>query len=573
MIESYIKHWWLFLFIWLFMLPGAWAATVTTRIDRNPVHLDESFRVIFETDHSVDASPDFSPLEQYFDIVNRSHGTSMQIINGRMSNKTQWTLTLLAKQVGRFVIPSISFGSDSSETVTVAVEPARQGQSGDTGEISLEVTASPKIAYVQAQIVYTVRLLRAVNLVNASLSDPEVADGDAVVEKLGDDREYETQRNGVRYAVLERSYAIYPQQSGDLGIKPVVFEGQVVDRGRSLFDPFAQSSHIKRLQSKPIQLKVKPVPQDAQGSHWLPAKGLELVEEWPDPLEFRTGEPVTRTITLRATGLTAAQLPKIETDVPEGIKLYPDQPALNDDKKSDGIIGSRQEKVAMIPTHEGDFTLPAIEIPWWNTETDRQEMARAPARTIHVLAAESSQPTSAAPAPLTQQQGNVTPPISNKKTEMKPVNGETIPSTSGVWFWVSIILAIGWLLTVVWFVLVRRSSRISDTAKHEHTDSMSRIRQRLRKACQNDAATDAKTLLLEWAGYQWQNNPPKNLGEIGKRSGGELANEINALTQSLYRPGGAQWKGADLWQAFERYSASVKTKRDTTGEVLAPLYP
>ena len=561
----------LFMAIWLFTIPCAWSATITTSVDRNPVYMDESFRLTFESDSNVDAAPDFSPLEQFFDIVNRSQGSSMQIINGQVSNKTQWSLTLLPKQAGTFVIPEIRFGRDASQTVTLVVNPPRQGQSGNTGDISLEVTATPRTAYVQAQIIYTVRLFRAVNLVNASLSEPELADGDAVVEKLGDDREYETQRNGVRYGVIERSYAIYPQQSGRLSIKPIVFQGQIVDRKRSVFDPFAQSTRAKRLQSKAILLNIKSIPQAAQGSQWLPAKDLNLAEEWPDPLEFKVGEPVTRTITLKAEGLTAAQLPKIDSKVPEGIKLYPDQPALNDDKKTDEIIGTRQEKIAMIPTQAGDFTLPAIEIPWWNTKQDRQEVARVPARTIHVLAAEPS--TAGSPVPPVAQQNNAAASVSNRDNEPAPIASAQEPSHLGIWFWVSIILALGWLLTIIWFVLMRRSSWINETTGSERAESLARLKQGLRRSCINNAAAQAKTSLLEWAKYHWQVDPPKNLGEISKRSEGALANEIDLLNQALYSRDIGQWKGEGLWQAFEQFTSTGKKKKSHTDEILEPLYP
>ena len=561
----------LFLFL---MVPVAWSATISTRLDRNPVYLDESFRVIFESDGSIDGFPDFGPLEQNFDIINRSQGSSMQIINGQVSNKTQWTLTLMAKQTGSFVIPAIRFGRDMSEAVNIMVEPARQGQSGDAGDVSLEVTAEPKSAYVQSQIIYTVRLFHAVNLVNGSLSDPEFSKGDAIVEKLGDDHEYETLRNGVRYAVIERSYAIFPQQSGSLEIKPIVFEGQIVDRRRSVFDPFAtQTSRVKRLQSKPVTLEVMAVPQNVQASHWLPAQELKLDETWPEPLEFKVGEPVTRTITIRAKGLTAAQLPEIKGNIPDGIKLYPDQPALNDDKRTDGIIGTRQEKTAMIPTQQGDFVLPAIEIPWWDTSKNHQEVARIPGRTIHVLAAANQSGATTVPPVARPRQDNPEIPSTDKKSDVRPVSGETIPSVSGLWFWVSVILAVGWLFTIVWILITRKSVRGDASAKKERSESLSRIRQGLKRACTNGIAADTRTLLLEWAKQHWHANPPQNLGEIGKRCGGYLAKEIDLLNQALYSPDAGQWKGGGLWQAFEQYTASGRAGKTPAGEVLAPLYP
>ena len=54
---------------------------------------------------------------------------------------------------------------------------------------------------------YTVRLYRRVDVAQAELSEPELAD--AVIEKLGEDSNYNTVVNGVSYLVTERKYAIF----------------------------------------------------------------------------------------------------------------------------------------------------------------------------------------------------------------------------------------------------------------------------------------------------------------------------------------------------------------------------
>ena len=76
----------------------------------------------------------------------------------------------------------------------------------------LDVKATPEQPYVQSQVLYTLRLYRRVDIAQAELSEPELTD--AVVEKLGEDSNYNTVVNGVSYLVTERKYAIFPQKSG-----------------------------------------------------------------------------------------------------------------------------------------------------------------------------------------------------------------------------------------------------------------------------------------------------------------------------------------------------------------------
>jgi len=113
-----------------------------------------------------------------------------------------------------------------------------------------------------------------------------------------------------------------------------------------------------------------------------------LIESWPaNSQEFRVGEPVTRTLTLRANGLGSSQLPEIHASVPDGIKQYPDQPVRENRVDDNGLVAISQQKVALIPARPGTFVLPEVEIPWWNTRTDELEYARLPARPIDVLPA------------------------------------------------------------------------------------------------------------------------------------------------------------------------------------------
>ncbi|MCP4995127.1 MAG: protein BatD, partial [Gammaproteobacteria bacterium] len=339
-------------------------------IDRDVVHINESFQLYFEIDASVNSSPDFSPLEKNFDILSRSQSTSINMINGDYRALTRWTLDVMAKNVGRQEIPSIRVGKDSSPVKIITVTNAAAPQAGQgSEEVFFELDAQPREPYVQAQVVYTIRLFRAVNTQNSSLTEPKLSGAKAVIEKLGDDTNFETQRQSKRYLVVERKYAIFPQSSGSITIEPVVFTGQLSTGRRSLFDSFRSRPRMLRSRSKTIQLNARPIPDLFTGRTWLPANQLQLHETWSqNPPEFKVGEPITRTLALIAGGLTSGQLPELQPAVPETFKQYPDQPSLEDSFNPDGVLGRRQEKIALIPSKVGKFVLPAIEIPWWNTE-------------------------------------------------------------------------------------------------------------------------------------------------------------------------------------------------------------
>ena len=325
---------------------GIQAAIIRAHVDRNPVPLNESFVLTFDVQGDADGEADFSPLEALFDILNRSQGSKIQIINGRMDRTSQWQLTLMARDVGNYTIPAINFGKDRSNSLSLVVEAETSDASDQAGAIFLEAELTPQQAYVQSQLVYTVRLLRSVNLRSGSLSEPKLSGVEVMVEKLGDDRNFETLRNGVRYFVIERSFAIFPQQSGTLTVEPAVFQGQIIEGSRFNFNETLRS---KRVASQSFSVAVQPIPAAAQRP-WLPSRELRLVEEWPqDPPRFRVGEPLTRTVTLTASGIAAAQLPSLAGRLPEGLKQYTDQPLIKNQTRADGLTGMRREKIAILP--------------------------------------------------------------------------------------------------------------------------------------------------------------------------------------------------------------------------------
>ena len=359
----------------LFISNVVQAANITVTTSRNLVTLDDSFYLTYKVNSGffggdVDDDPDFSPLDKNFDILSSSQSVNSSYINGTWKKTRVWQLTLIAKEVGKFTVPPINFGKDISPaiqiTITNSTSPnsvSPEGQATIPAKIFLESSIDNKTGWVQSQFIYTIRLLRTVSIASASLTEPVSNDPDAIIKKLSEDN-YQTTRNGIRYEVIERRYAIFPQKSGQLKINPVTFEGRVnPTQPRTIFDQFRMSGQLKRLRSKAVTTTVKAAPATINLQDWLPAGELQLIEEWSDDIQnIKTGDPVTRTITIAALGLTAVQLPDLSFEEIDGLKQYPDKPVVEDRPEKSGITGLKQIKVALIPTAAGTYTLPEIKL-------------------------------------------------------------------------------------------------------------------------------------------------------------------------------------------------------------------
>ncbi|MGZ8183522.1 MAG: BatD family protein [Methylobacter sp.] len=550
----------IFLLLLLNLAPGnVFAAQISVSFDRNPVSLDESFQIIFTANDTPDNDPDFGPLEQDFEILGQSQSSNSSWINGQSSKTIQWTLSVMAKHPGSLVVPAVKFGDDESQPASILVTEATDNKAVNTDDdLFLEVEANPQSPYVQSQVLYTVRLYRRVDIAQAALNEPEL--GDAVIEKLGDDSNYNTQINGVNYLVTERKYAIFPQKSGSVTIKPLLLTAEVVANRRPNFNGFfnSQTTRTRKISSKSVTLDVKPAPATFTGKHWISAEQLVLKEEWSgDNQQMKVGEPLTRTLTLLAKGTTVGQLPELNAGKPDDqLKIYPDQPVLQEQKKPEGLIAFREEKIAIIPSKAGFYKLPAIEIPWFNSQSQKMEIAKIPETTITAVEAAGIQPDIAAPvAPAVQQP---------QKIETTPI---AQPQQQNVWLWVSVFLASGWLATLV-YLLIKRPAKKPVVEKSEREIRLEDSIKSLKKACADNNAAAAKDAMLAWGR---QKSGATSLGAIAELSDARLRDEILNLNQVLYGKSGEQWQGKKLFQAFVENKAREKMAA-TDDDKLEPLY-
>ena len=213
--------------ILVFLLPRLGiTAEITTSVDRNPINLSDSFQITFTATEEPDGEPDFSALSEDFTLLNQSQSNNSSWTNGQLSSSLQWIVTVMAKQAGTLIIPAIPFGTDSSQILQIQVQKtANTANAPVDDDLFLEVDATPENTYLQSQIIYTLRVYTRININQARLNEPELSD--AVIERLGEDSNYNTQINGVAYSVTERKYALFPQKSGALTINPIVLTAEV----------------------------------------------------------------------------------------------------------------------------------------------------------------------------------------------------------------------------------------------------------------------------------------------------------------------------------------------------------
>jgi len=557
--DLHVSHW--IVMISLLFLSNQALANVSAQVDRTTISIDETISLSIEVNGDDNGDPDIVPLQRDFEILSRNQSNSYSLINGSIDSKSTWFLTLRPRHAGTLTIPALLAGKKKTTPITIQVTKASPRQSpGGTaqGNLWIDMSVDPKQIKVQQQAIITLRIFQAVTLNQAQLSEP--ASDQAIIIRLGKDKNYQINRDGRNWAVTERRYAIFPQQHGILTIKPVQLDGTIM-AGRSYGSPFQSTSPI-RVRSNNAELSVEAIPATWKSDTWLPAKQVELIEDWPSG-EFKVGDSITRTLTLKANGLSFSQLPELKSLLPDHLKAYADKPILQDNPQNDGVHGSRQQKLAILATQPGTFILPPIDIRWWNTSTQSMQTTSLPARTFKVIA-----------APIqTHQPYQPAPTVSNQTpTQLNPVmHSNSGQQLSAWWKWLALLSSLGWLITLI--VLFRQPKKPSQPSTEDVPLDLSALKESVRVACAANAAKACEQALVSFANAQWPDQHINNLAAIASHCDAALAQEVKNLELYLYaNQKHANWSAEHLQTAFEQANFTI-TEAVSKTTALPALYP
>jgi len=401
-----------------------------------------------------------------------------------------------------------------------------------------------------------------------------------LVQQVGRDQPGGETRNGRHYDVIERRYLLQPQRSGALSLDGPVLNAQVADVdsqnpfGGSPFAGMMGTVKPLRLHGDAIALNVRPRPATASGRDWLPARQMTLEEAWrPDSASVHVGEPLTLHLLLKAEGLTGAQLPDLSTELslPDGLKAYPDQAKTDMALQAAGIVGSREQDIALIASRPGHYQLPALHLSWWDIKQDVQREVVLPERTLDILPAAGT-PADATPAPM------AAPPAAlGDVVQAAPLAAVAASPARPPWPWIGLSVALGllWLGTAVaWWRQRRRAAGVAAPLEAMPTavgvPEIGAARKAFQQACRDNDPQAARRNLLAWARGHWAQNPPAGINALAEYlDDPRQVALLRQLDRACYS--GGAWEGEALAQALGTLPAAPKRSRQAPR--LGDLYP
>ncbi len=397
------------------LVMAGWTSTVAAEpraellLDpRGDIGVDERVQITIKIDspgQSRTAPPRFQ-LENLQIVSGPSQSTSIQVINGAMSQSQSFLWLAQPQKLGRARIHSAVIDVDGQRLELPPVEiqvvenppprqarrsndpfdrlfrndpffqrdPAesffeqrrrRQQEPSRAPQLFLEAVVDDSKPWIGEQLVYTLYLYTEVNVRSASATKlPDFKGFWTEVIPLPENNEPEMlERDGRRMArlpLLQR--ALFPRQSGPIEIGPVE-AAMTVLTGDGIFSLAPVQSQITRASNivKVVAQAMPPGPppgfRDVVGQLSFDAK--------IEPRSLEVGQAATLELRLTGKGhLQGVAAPDIPTIA--GLQVFPPQQSGGDSLKRTTILGNRIWTYVLVPDRAGKIAIPKLDFPYFD---------------------------------------------------------------------------------------------------------------------------------------------------------------------------------------------------------------
>lgn len=421
---------------------SAIAATAQVRFSASApssVAENQNFNLTFTLENANGRNLRPPSLSDFTVLGGPNTSSSMQIINGSVSQSASYTYVLRPKQQGSFKIGKASIEANGttyeSNELTIQVtapsaqQPAQQGngysrrqdepQSNEDlarqlkDDVFVKVFLSKNAVYKGELLTATYKLYFRQSLNGFTLSEAPSLDGFWSKEVELDPNRKQTIEvvNGQRYNVLDiLKYNLYPQRSGTLRITPaeISTSARVVVQSRSN-DPFENFFNMGQAQDVPLTLKtqavtveVKDFPTAGKPADFAGAVGKFNYETSLSASESKTDDPVTYSVKISGSGnLNLIDAPSLQ--FPPGFEVYDPKVKEKISSTAAGVSGSKQYDYLVIPRLPGDYQIGGQSFSYFDPVSEKYVVINSPDFSLKITGEPSKNVNSGASSYVAQQ--------------------------------------------------------------------------------------------------------------------------------------------------------------------------
>ena len=386
-----------------FFLAAPWVSnayadvSVSLTLDRKEATLSDSIRMVVGVSGAkrCDAPPVIDGLDR-FRVTQGGSSSRVEIINGTIRSGIDYTYYLTPSQSGTFQVGPATVQVDGeafqSKTAQLTVGKGTSSDSPARGPIFLTATLSSNKAYVEEQVLYTLRLYLRTRVSNISLQLPE--QDHLTFQQLDKPREYQGVLDGHPCQIVEATYAIMVLKEGDHLIQPARMDmtshGSGQQSRRGIFDdpffsdPFFRTGRPVSVSSDPLELKVVSLPTQGKPKNFSGLVGSFTIASELAPPKVRAGESATLTVQVSGRG-NVHRIPDLKLPSIDSMKIYADQPVFAAAHDLNGLAGAKTMKWAIVPELPGDYQIPPVSISFFDPKAGEYQVLKSPAHSLAVI--------------------------------------------------------------------------------------------------------------------------------------------------------------------------------------------
>ena len=380
----------------------------------NAVVVGQQFRLSYKINRGSSKEPRIPAIEGFSILSGPNRSTSSGYYNNNgqvtMTQSTTYTYILRSDKEGIFTLPSATVEVEGqqveSNTISIKVlpqdnQPAQAKSNTSTSqsaeisgdELFMTATLSRNETFEQQAVLLTYKVYSTVNLVSLNGKVPDLKGFHIQEIELPQQKEWQLEHyNGRNYRALTWSqYLLFPQQTGEIEVPSVSFEGIVQQRVRSnSSDPFelffnggTQYVEVKKILKTPkLKVNVNNLPA-GKPEGFSGGVGEFSVKANISTTELKANEAVTLRLTISGVGnMKLIKTPEVE--FPADFEVYDPKVENNFSVKANGLSGNKIIEYLAIPRHGGVYTIPPVKFSYFDVKAKEYKTIESESFTINV---------------------------------------------------------------------------------------------------------------------------------------------------------------------------------------------
>ena len=360
--------------------------TIDVSLDLDTIGMDEFATLQIVVAGKTQNLPDPNmPTLSMFDVMSQGRSSNFNYNNGAVSTSLTYRYLLVPKRPGTFPIDQISVvynnkrykGNEveltvlsNSSSVPKSLTDKAVDARGDTKNYFLEAVVDNPNPYVNEQITLTLKFYISIQYYGSpELSEPTTTG--FWTEILGNKAPYYQTINKTRYKVIERKYALFPTQTGELEIGRALIRVTVASKSSrqdDFFGFFGRGQEVS-IRSNLLKINVKEIPDKLRPDDFTGTIGRYNISATANKTEVEANQPVSVTVKVTGTGNIKSVAEPIIPEMEEKFRVYRASTSENISKVNDKIGGTKIFEEVFIPKRPGDLEIPAIAFNYFDPST------------------------------------------------------------------------------------------------------------------------------------------------------------------------------------------------------------